>query len=193
MLEPFGIDYKRYIKERFLPSFPFKENVRPIDYKTLYGNYIVLTPKGVIPTKEIKPQKVKEIYESLTEAFGLKVVIAVEPKEGEYINQLKKLGLEVFCEDLVHFAFLLKGAKALVSIESFPYHLALLFRVPSLVIVQGYDIWFKERFGLIEEYKPPLECVPCWEKDRCLRGDFACTEGIEINTLLGKLKKILNT
>ena len=191
LLQPLGIDANKYIQSRFLPKFQLKKGVIKKDYRKLYGKYIVLTPKGVIPTKEIKPKLVKNLYEEIRKKFNLNVVIAVEPKEKSYIEELKGLGLEVFSKDLISFTHLLEGAKALISIESFPYHLALLFRVPSLVIVQGYDIWFKERFGLIEEYRPPLECVPCWQSRQCLRGDFACTERIEITSILEKVEKLL--
>lgn len=191
LLEPLGVDVNKYISKRYLPTFSFKNGLNQTSYSTIYGNYIVFSPKGVIPTKEVKPNKVKEIVEKIKESFGLKTVIAVEPRERAYISQLKRLGLEVFSKSLIDFTFLLKEAKALISIESFPYHLALLLRVPSVVIVQGYDIWFKERFGLIEEYRPPLDCVPCWEKSYCPRGDFACTERIEVDAILEKLKKFI--
>ena len=191
LLEPLGIDVDKYIFNRYLPKFFLKEGLNQNSYSEIYGNYIVFSPKGVIPTKEIKPYKVKKIVEKIKDSFGLNVVIAVEPREREYITQLKGLGLDVFSKNLIDFTFLLKEAKALVSIESFPYHLALLLRVPSVVIVQGYDIWFKERFGLIEEYRPPLDCIPCWKKSYCPRGDFACTERIEVDVLLEKLKRLL--
>ncbi len=192
LLEPLEVRVDKYIADRFLPKFQLKEGVRRKNYRDLYGDYIVFTPKGVIPTKELKPEVVKDLYEKIRDKFGINVVVAVEPKEKVYIESLKRLGLEVFSANLLSFTNLLAGAKALLSIESFPYHLALLFRVPSLVIVQGYDIWFKERFGLIEEYRPPLDCIPCWNKDSCLRGDFACTREVESEVILQKLGKILS-
>jgi len=191
LLKPLNIDVEKYINNKYLPSFEFKESIIKKKYTPIYGDYIVLVPKGIIPTKEIKPQIVKKLYQLIKKEMNLNVIVAVEPKEELYINHLKALGIEVFSKNLLDFAFLLKDAKGLLSIESFPYHLGLLFRVPSVVIVQGYDIWFKERFGLIEEYRPPLKCVPCWKKTSCLRGDFACTEKIDIDEILKKLAKII--
>jgi len=58
--------------------------------------YIVFTTKGVIPTKGIKPEKVAQIYRLLREKTGLSVVIAVEPKEKEYIKALRGSGWRSF-------------------------------------------------------------------------------------------------
>ena len=116
-MKPLGVDVEnKYIRQRLLPEFHLKGGIEPVDYRSLVGKeYIVFTPKGVIPTKGIKPEKVAQIYRLLKERTGLSVVIAVEPKEKEYIKALRGLGLDVFSEDLLKFTFLLKGAKALLS------------------------------------------------------------------------------
>ena len=80
LLEPLGIDVDKYIFNRYLPKFFLKEGLNQNSYSEIYGNYIVFSPKGVIPTKEIKPYKVKEIVEKIKDSFGLNVVIAVEPR-----------------------------------------------------------------------------------------------------------------
>ena len=92
LLKPLGVDVEnKYIRQRFLPGFHLKGGIEPVDYRSLLGKeYIVFTPKGVIPTKGIKPEKVAQIHRLLREKTGLSVVIAVEPKEKEGTEKVTK-------------------------------------------------------------------------------------------------------
>ena len=182
LLEPLGVDYKRYIEGKFKPSFPTRgKEKKEIPYK----DYVVLCPKGVLRNKEIHPRKAILLASELQRETGKVVVLAVEPKEVSYLSELRTamedLGEEfpVFSQDLNGFLALVKNSRGVVTVESFPYHLALLLGKPSVVIVQGYGIWYRESFGLIEPYYPPLDCVPCFKRNKCPRGDFACTFEID--------------
>ncbi|NPB05703.1 MAG: glycosyltransferase family 9 protein [Aquificae bacterium] len=178
LLQPLGVDYRKYLG--FRPRWVFKEGTKP-PRGLPEGDYLVLAPKGVVPSKEVKPPLVPRLARELERRTGLRVVIAVAPGEKEYLRQLREVvagKFEVFSRPLYDFAFLIKGARAVVSIESFPYHFALAVDVPSVVIVQGYPLFFKKTFGLIEEYRVPLDCVPCGGKS-CKRRDYACTKEVD--------------
>ncbi len=191
LLEPLGVRVEKYLN--YKPVWEFKEGVKP-SAPLPEGDYLVLSPKGVIPSKEIKPPLAVELARRLAERTGLKVIFSVAPDEVDYMEKIKTLSggeFPIFSRPLTDFAFLLEGAKALVSIESFPYHLALLMNKPSVVIVQGLGLFFRETFGLIKEYRPPLECVPCGKAYECKRGDFACTERIEVEKVVKLTEEIL--
>ncbi len=192
LLETISVDISDELNK--LPLWEFKPEIYE-RYKNIhpFEEYIVISPKGVLPSKELAPEKVRELSLKLSETFNGKIIVAVAPNEVEYIKQLREVlpsNIEIFAKDLISFTLLLKGAKLLITIESFPYHLALLLRVPSIVIVQGYDIWFKNLFGLIHPYYPDLDCILCYRKKHCPY-NFKCQREIDTDKIVEMATKNL--
>lgn len=181
LLEPLGINYRRYLNT----FIPLEENLEEEDY-------IVFTPKGKIATKVISPDKVKEIKSKVESELGIEVKVFVDPGEGDYIEELEKRGIKPYRVSLGEFYEYMKKARGVLSIEGFPQHLGLLLGKRVLTIVQSRLPWFKETFGKLFYYYPPLSCLGC-SKNTCPTGTYECVYRIDVDSVIKELKeKVLN-
>ncbi|WP_461832181.1 glycosyltransferase family 9 protein [Aquifex sp.] len=173
LLKALEVDYERYIKRRYLPKVFPKGSKKE--------KYIVITPKGKLKGKTISPERVKVLFDKLTDFYEVKV--CVEQKEKEYTDRLKSLGIPVLNLNMREFKELLSRSKGLITVEAFPYHLALLLGIKSLVVLQSTGPFVKETFGLIRYYRLPLDCLECHKKV-CPKGTYECTFTIGENKLI---------
>lgn len=177
LLSPLGINYRAYINT-FIP----------LEVRNREDSYIVFVPKGKIRTKEISPSVVANIKKKVEEGLGIDVKVFVEPKEGEYINRLRREGVEPMSVSLKEFYEFVKNSKGVLCVEGFPQHLALLLGKRVLTIVQSMRPWFREDFGRLYYYYPELECVGCGRKS-CPKGSYECSFRIDVNKVVELLGK----
>jgi len=174
LLKPLGINYEKYLYEKV-----FLENCEVSE------NYIVFVPKGKHKTKEISPEKVKEIKEFVERKYHTEIRIFVDPKETDYIKALDRAGVKFYTLDLKSLKEEICKSKGVISFEGFPYHLGFLLGKKTVVILQAFTEWFKHKFEEILYYRPPLECLGC-RKKVCPKGTYECTYSIDTERL-GKM------
>ena len=159
----------------------FKEN--PLKGKT----YVVISPTAPVPTKVPSIDIFNEVAKFI-HAKGYDVVFAYPKSEAFYIT--KKLDFATYISTDIHtYASILKDAKALVSCETFSYHLATFLNVPSLVLLGAYPIW---KVSPLQHYVSlNLECQYCGSKT-CKRGkdDVACLN-IDYKDVIKEFQKLL--
>ncbi|WP_461828557.1 glycosyltransferase family 9 protein [Aquifex sp.] len=181
LLEPLGINYRRYLNT----FIPLEENHEE-------ENYIVFIPKGKIETKVISPERVKEIKDRIESELGVEVKVFVDPSEEAYIKELERRGVRPYRVSLGKFYEYTKKSKGVLSIEGFPQHLGLLLGKRVLTVVQSRLPWFKETFGRLFYYYPPLSCLGC-NKNICPKGTYECVYRIDVGSIIEELKeKVLN-
>ena len=200
LLKPLGVDINPYLKTKPVWETATSPDLPEHLAKNLKRNeYVIFCPKGKLQGKTIAPEKAAQLATGLVKRLNKPVVVAIEPGERKYISafeeELSKYRtgeVTVVSLPLREFSSLIFNSSGVVTVESFPYHLAMLMGKPSLVIVQAYDLWYRETFGLVKVYKVPLECSPCFDKRKCFRGDFACSREINTDEVLDLAVNFLN-
>ncbi len=165
-----------YIEPYF---WTFKEN--PLKGKS----YVVISPTAPVPTKVPDIEIFNEVA-SFIHSKGYEVVFTYPKSEEFYIK--RRLPFAHYISTDIHtFASIVKDAKALISCETFSYHLATFLYVPSLVLLGAYNLW---KISSLQDFiSLNLECQPCGSKV-CKRNDNACLK-INPQDVILKAQKLL--
>ncbi|MGC8650219.1 MAG: glycosyltransferase family 9 protein [Hydrogenobaculum sp.] len=157
----------------------FKEN--PLKGK----NYVVISPTAPVPTKVPNIDVFNEVAKFI-HSKGYEVVFAYPKSEEFYIT--KRLDFANYISTDVHtYASILKDAKAIISCETFSYHLATFLNVPSLVLLGAYPMW---KISSLQDFVSlNLDCQYCGSKI-CKRKDNACLN-INYQDVIAKAEKLL--
>ena len=157
----------------------FKEN--PLKDK----KYVVISPTAPVPTKVPDIEVFNEVARFI-HSKGYEVVFTYPKSEEFYIKN--KLDFAHYISTDIHtFASILKDAKALISCETFSYHLGAFLDVPSLVLLGAYPMW---KISALQDFVSlNLDCQYCGSK-LCKRGDNACLN-INPADVIAKAQKLL--
>ncbi|GAB6078438.1 glycosyltransferase family 9 protein [Hydrogenobaculum acidophilum] len=157
----------------------FKEN--PLKGK----NYVVISPTAPVLTK-VPDIEIFNLVASFVHSKGYEVVFTYPKKEEFYIK--RKLDFATYISTDIHtFASIVKDAKALISCETFSYHLATFLNVPSLVLLGAYPMW---KISSLQDFVSlNLDCQYCGSKV-CKRKDRACLN-INPQDVILKTQKLL--
>ncbi|NPB06813.1 MAG: glycosyltransferase family 9 protein [Aquificae bacterium] len=151
------------------------------------GDYLVFCPKGKISTKSLTADGAAALARALREA-GFKVVTAVEPAERAYADELRRRGEEPFVGGLEAFYELIRKSGGVLSVESFPYHLALLTNRRAVVLLQGYGRWIKEELPQLAYVGPFVSCGPCYRRV-CPTGGYECSYELDEEAVVRAVKR----
>ena len=156
------------------------------------GAYVVLNPFSNFPLKEWHLQGWLELIRSLT---GYDLVVTGLPSDAPRVRRLKEVAS---FRDLVgktslrELMAVLGSARAVVSNDSSPVHIANAFGVPALTIYTATSPaygFYPLLGGYVEN---PAPCSPCSPNPkRCPRGEPVCVALPSAESVLERLKEFL--
>lgn len=180
------------IKNTLQIIYPITNTLDEVPYFWLFkenpfknSSYVLISPTAPVKTKVIDIKIFNELARYI-KAKGYDVIFSYPSSEAFYITQ--KLDFAHYISSDIHtFASILKDAKALISCETFSYHLAGFLNVPSVVLLGAYPMW------KISDLQHPvslnLNCQYCGSKT-CHTKDMACLD-IKMENIIPKLENLL--
>ncbi len=161
-------------------------------------SYILIAPGSKWKTKRWTAEGFSDLIDTLLKK-GEKVVIFGGPEDTDFTQDIikgKSGIINIVGRTSLRESFsLVKHAKALISNDSAPVHMAVSFNTP-VVDIYGPTItdfgFYPYRNGIIVEVKG-LKCRPCGlhGHNKCPTGTFECMEKISAEMVLSALYKLL--
>ena len=184
---------------RFPQLFLDKEEdtyYRKLDLKS--KNYILIAPGSKWKTKRWTAKGFSDLIDILLKK-GEKIVLFGGREDTDFVQEIirgKSGVLNVVGKTSLRESFsLVKHAKALISNDSAPVHMAVSFNTP-VVDIYGPTVtdfgFYPYRSGTVVEVKG-LKCRPCGlhGHNKCPTGTFECMEKISTEMVLTALYKLL--
>ena len=161
--------------EKISLHFPLKENDR-VSLNFLLGNmglkqdkpYVVLNPSASCPSKIWSSERFAALADQIQEKYGFQIVLIGAGQDRSFASQVKARTSRTVFDlsgklSLGMLAWLLKGAKLLISNDSGPVHVASAVHAPVISI-----------FGRNLSGLSPRRWGPLGEKARVVHKEVAC-------------------
>ncbi len=174
-------------EDRFFKSFGLKEK-----------DYILIAPGSKWETKRWTVEGFSEVINELSKKEN--IVLFGGKEDIDYVKEIEKRikgdVLNIVGKTRLRESFsIVKHAKALISNDSAPVHMAVAFNVPVVSIfgptVKDFG-FYPYRNGVVVEVEGLL-CRPCGlhGHKKCPTGSFECMKKIKPETVLNSLKQLL--
>ena len=161
-----------------------------------YGEYAVVAPGARSHLKRWNPESFAKVCDTISEALGLNVVLAGGGDDkavaNEIISRMHRQAVNLAgCTSISDLAFLVRGAKLVISCDSACMHLASYLNKPVIAIFgptddKKYGPW-SDSYAVV---KKEIACRPC-QKAQCKFGTMDCMELIKPEDVLAAAKDIL--
>ncbi len=158
------------------------------------NDYILIAPSSRWPSKRWPP----EHFASLISKIGMPVVITGSPAEKNVVTAItdESPGATInLCgkTDMKELVALIDGAKAIVSNDSGPMHIAAALNKPVIALFGPTDYEKTGPYGWqnskdLHVLRSPVKCSPCFKR-RC--DDQECMSKITVETVYNVLRKYL--
>lgn len=164
------------------------------ELQAVKGQYYVMCPLGSYARKNLPLPVAAQIIHALTDQ-GKQVFLIGGPKEQAQLLELAKVGrlplhhVLAGTFNLPELAVFLQQAKALVSVDTGPMHMAQAVNCPTVAVFGPTDpaIWGPRNSNSQVFYRQ-VKCAPCWGKGICQ--DYQCMEQYSAKEILRALEQI---
>lgn len=155
--------------------------------------YIVLSPFSRWETKDLPIEKSRTIIEKIRKELGIPVVISSTQNEREQCLEIAKDldGVYILSSVLTipTLAYLIKNAFAMISVDSFPMHIASAFDTPLLAL---FGATSEVRVGPLSPRSfvvrtDGLSCARCYKRKNC-PNNLVCMRSLDENFIIEKMK-----
>ena len=184
-----GTDLDFFLPKNIETSFNQRVKEINIDIKK---EYIVFSPFSRWETKDLSVNKTIEIIKEINKLSNIQIILSATEdykKECDIIssnfdNVLNSAGIF----NLSHLAYLIKMSKGMLSVDSFPMHLACAFNKPLIAI---FGPTSEVRVGPITTNSEVirvknLNCARCYIRKNC-PNNHICIENLDSSLIANKL------
>lgn len=172
----------------------FNEQLRKANIE-LPSKYIVLSPFSRWETKDLPIDKCQSIIKAIRKKIDIPIVISSTLKEYEQCLEIAKSIDRVYILSSVltipTLAYLIKNAFAMISVDSFPMHIASAFDTPLLAL---FGATSEVRVGPLSPRSfvvrtVGLACARCYKRKNC-PNNLVCMNSIDENFIVEKMKEL---
>ena len=179
-------------------EFPlFIDDAERKKIKNLIGDlqeYVAVIPSARWETKRWSPKK----FGMLISKLSVPCIVTGSRADEQIVKEVMKFSNDKgtnFCgkTDLKELTALIAGAKAVVSNDSGPMHIAAALGVPVIALFGPTDPYKTGPYGWQEKknlrvIRASISCSPCFKK-KCK--DLLCMDGISVGTVLKELEEYI--
>ena len=173
--------------------FLYEEEPKNLD---LPSNYVVIHAGYTTwAGRNWKIERWQEIVNRLVEN-NINVILVGTEKDSKLSKTLDFRGLTT----INNLAYIIKRANLVIGIDSFPMHIAQIFKVPSVVFFGSvsYQNWIisENTLPVVAEELSCIGChkrqpTPCFATHFCKEGNLACEELITVDRFWGRVQEQL--
>ena len=180
----------------FLPSdIESKFNKKISDANVqIEKDYIVMSPFSRWTTKDLPIEKAKEIISVIRKKSDIQIIISAT---NDYKNDLENIvhGVDNALSlagvlDIETLAYLIKNAKGMIAVDSFPMHIASAFNIPLVALFGSTS---EKRVGPLSEKSSVirvenLSCAMCYLRKNCTNeSKYKCMNDLDSEKIIHTL------
>ncbi len=198
----------------FLPLFDCKSDGYELDYFlpkniendfnakikklniNLEDKYIIISPFSRWLTKDLNVKKTREIIENIRNASDIQIIITATEDKKEYsdliINGFDNIVNLTSLININELGFLIKNAYGMITVDSFPMHLASAFNIPLVAL---FGPTSELRVGPLSANSKVIRlddllCKMCYKRSTC-PNNYKCMAELDAKLIIKTLFNII--